>query len=135
MIQARAQSWVPVFVFYVAGASLTLAYTAPAPLSSEAVHPGDRWVLSVLGSRSPLAPPSFSLGRWRGRCVTPLCAMRFWEKQFAKAVPPLSSRTWKAAELKCGARGPGSLPSSAPDKTGDQGAGHRDSLLCLHLGT
>lgn len=32
MIQARAQSRVPVFVFYVAGASLTLAYTAPAPL-------------------------------------------------------------------------------------------------------
>lgn len=27
--------------------------------------------------------------------------------------------TWKAADLKCGARGPGSLPSSAPDKTGD----------------
>lgn len=80
MIRARAQSRVPEFVFYITGASLTLAYTAPPPpppLSSEAAHPGDRWVLSVLGSHSPLAPPSFSLGRWRGRCVTPLCAMRF----------------------------------------------------------
>lgn len=84
----------------------------------------------------PPPPPFFSLGRRRSWVVTTVT-----DTPVCDAVPPSGRSHWHKwflpdpqvcggrGELTCGARAPGSLPSSAPDKTGDWGRSPRPSSV------
>lgn len=126
MIRARGQSGAPVFVFYSVGTSLTLAYT-PTPTPPRLPQ---RLRTRVTGGSCPRLPfPAHSsfLLTWEAEesaCYSTVCdavppsGRSNLQKRF---LLPYPHWTWKAVELKCGARVPGSLPSSAPDKSGDRG--------------